>query len=166
MLKEGLFQAAAAIVSLQDRTGKINFRVEEIDQSSFSTLSLVFLLILLLGLLAILVYMAVQAWKKYASRLPQVKVRLEQRSYEEKAPAAFSMNHLFIEDEVEKHLKEEERVIVRLLRQREGRCEQGTLCMISGFSKATLSRLLSELEERGIVYKEKKGKKNIVHLKL
>jgi hypothetical protein len=68
-------------------------------------------------------------------------------------------------DMYEKHLKEEEEQIVNVLKQRNGQCEQGTLRIVTGMSKATLSRLLSELEARKIVKKEKRGKKNIVFLK-
>ena len=64
-----------------------------------------------------------------------------------------------------KHLKEDEQQIIRILEQKEGSCEQGTLRIITDFSKAHLSRLLMELESRKIIHKEKKGKKNIVYLK-
>jgi uncharacterized membrane protein len=63
------------------------------------------------------------------------------------------------------HLKEDEKQIIRVLKQREGSCEQGTLRIVTGFSKAHLSRLLSELEARKVVHKEKRGKKNLVFLK-
>ena len=63
------------------------------------------------------------------------------------------------------HLKEDEKQIVNILRQREGKSEQGTLRIVSGFPKSTLSRILKELEERNIVYKEKRGKKNMVFLR-
>jgi len=70
------------------------------------------------------------------------------------------------EDLVEKHLKEDEEIIVNVLKRRENRaCEQGTLRIITGFSKATLSRLLKELEDRRVIHKEKRGKKNIIFLK-
>jgi len=68
-------------------------------------------------------------------------------------------------DMVEKHLKEDEEIIVNVLRLKEGSCEQGTLMVATGFSKATLSRLLKELEDRKVVIKEKRGKKNLVFLK-
>ncbi|MBW2965545.1 hypothetical protein KY342_00410 [Candidatus Woesearchaeota archaeon] len=68
-------------------------------------------------------------------------------------------------DSLEEHLKEEEQQIARILKQREGQCEQGTLRVITGFSKAHLSRLLMELESRRIIYKEKRGKKNLIFLK-
>lgn len=63
------------------------------------------------------------------------------------------------------HLKDDEQQIVRILKQRKGSCEQGTLRVVTGFSKASLSRLISELEARKIVYKEKRGKKNLIFLK-
>lgn len=69
------------------------------------------------------------------------------------------------EDMVEKHLKEEEEQVVNVLKQREGSCEQGTLGVITGFPKATLSRILKELELRNIISKQKKGKKNLIFLR-
>ena len=69
------------------------------------------------------------------------------------------------EYDIEKHLKEDEEQIITILRNKEGSCEQGTLRVITGFSKATLSRLLSELEARNVIHKEKRGKKNLVFLK-
>ncbi len=151
--------------------GNISLRVESIGKvSSLSISSRIFLAILLLFLLGIIIYIIIhllrQAWSRRPKRLPRVKASVEEKRYEEKGPATFSMEHLIIEDGVERHLKEEERVIVRLLRQREGRCEQGTLCIVSGLSKATLSRLLTELEMRGIVRKERQGKKNMVYLRI
>lgn len=69
------------------------------------------------------------------------------------------------EDMLEKHLKEDEEQVVNILKQREGQCEQGTLRVITGFSKAKLSGLLKELEERNVIHKEKRGKKNLVFLR-
>ena len=65
----------------------------------------------------------------------------------------------------EKHLKEEEKQVVNILKQRESQAEQGTLRIVSGLPKSTLSRILKELEERNIIYKEKRGKKNMVFLR-
>ncbi len=67
--------------------------------------------------------------------------------------------------EILEHLKEDEKQIIRVLKQRDGSCEQGTLRVVTSFSKAHLSRLLSELEARKVVHKEKRGKKNLVFLK-
>jgi len=69
------------------------------------------------------------------------------------------------ESDMLEHLKEEEQQIVRILKQRENQCEQGTLRVVTGFSKAHLSRLLMELKSRKIIYKEKRGKKNLIFLK-
>jgi len=69
------------------------------------------------------------------------------------------------EDMFEKHLKEDEEQIINVLKMKENKCEQGTLRVITGFSKATLSRILKELEDRKIIYKEKRGRKNLVFLR-
>ncbi len=66
---------------------------------------------------------------------------------------------------IETHLKEDEQQVLSILKQREGQAEQGTLRVITGFSKAKLSGLLKELEERKVVFREKRGKKNLVFLK-
>ncbi|MBW2967054.1 hypothetical protein KY362_01065 [Candidatus Woesearchaeota archaeon] len=63
------------------------------------------------------------------------------------------------------HLKEDEEQIVNILKLKEGSCEQGTLRVATGFSKAKLSGLLKEMEQRKLVHKEKRGKKNLVFLK-
>lgn len=69
------------------------------------------------------------------------------------------------EGDIEKHLKEDEEQVYNILKQREGQCEQGTLRVITGFSKAKLSGLLKELEDRNVIHKEKRGKKNLVFLR-
>jgi len=68
-------------------------------------------------------------------------------------------------ENIEEHLKEEEAQIINILKQRGGSCEQGTLRVIMNIPKSTLSTLISELEERKIIIKQKKGKKNIISLK-
>jgi hypothetical protein len=152
------------IVSAQE-TRTVSFTVERVGEAG--AVSPMVIAVLAIALLGVGVYAAVTAWNRYrASQLPKVRARVEEKAYEEHAPATYAMEHIIIEDEVEKHLKEDERIIVRLLRQREGKCEQGTLCVVSDFSKATLSRLLAELEARGIVRKERQGKKNMVYLRI
>ena len=69
------------------------------------------------------------------------------------------------EFKIEKHLKEDEEQVITILKDREGECEQGTLRVITGFSKAKLSGLLKELEERNVLHREKRGKKNRVFLR-
>lgn len=66
---------------------------------------------------------------------------------------------------IEQHLKEDEEQVINVLKLKEGSCEQGTLRIATGFSKAKLSGLLKELEERKVIVKEKRGKKNRVFLK-
>ncbi|MBW2991664.1 hypothetical protein KY345_00420 [Candidatus Woesearchaeota archaeon] len=106
---------------------------------SLAALIIIFLLLLLI----------IFAAKKQAKQFPKI----EKEVIVEK------------EDMVEKHLKEDEEQIVNILKSKEGSCEQGTIRVITGFSKATLSRLLKELEDRKVIYKEQRGKKNLVFLK-
>lgn len=66
---------------------------------------------------------------------------------------------------IEKHLKEDERIVWNVLKLKNNSCSQGTLRVVTDFSKAKLSRTLTEMELRGIVYKQRIGRKNIVTLK-
>jgi uncharacterized membrane protein len=66
---------------------------------------------------------------------------------------------------IEGHLKEDEEQVMNVLKLKEGSCEQGTLRIATGFSKAKISGLLKEMEERKIIIKEKRGKKNLVFIK-
>ncbi|MCX6709696.1 MAG: hypothetical protein NTV63_01935 [Candidatus Woesearchaeota archaeon] len=68
-------------------------------------------------------------------------------------------------EKIEQHLKEDEEQLVNIMKQRGGSCEQGTLKVIMGLPKSSLSRLIKELEERKIVFKQKKGKKNLISFK-
>ena len=163
VLAAALFQLAMPIVMAEDRN--MTLRVERVgDASSLSSQSVLTLFLILLFVVGMAIYLIVRLLRR--RHRPKVRAHVERKAYEEKAPATYQMEHIIIEDEVEKHLKEEERIIVRLLRQREGRCEQGTLCIVSGFSKATLSRLLAELETRVIVRKVQQVKKNMVYLRI
>jgi uncharacterized membrane protein len=98
-------------------------------------------------LIAVILVLAGYAYFKKTKVITQVKTRVK------------------VKDLVEKHLKEDEEQVVNILKQREGVCEQGTLRIITDFSKAKLSGLLKELEERKVVKREKRGKKNLVFLK-
>ncbi len=66
---------------------------------------------------------------------------------------------------IEIHLKEDEKQVIRALKRKDGQCTQATLRVITDLSKAKLSRILSELEERKIVHREERGNKKIVTLK-
>ncbi|MFC1723093.1 helix-turn-helix transcriptional regulator [Nanoarchaeota archaeon] len=83
----------------------------------------------------------------------------------EKSEKPEVVEKVVVKSDYEDHLKEDEQQIVQILKDREGRCEQGTLRVITGFSKAKLSGLLKEMDERKLVHKEKRGKKNLVFLK-
>ena len=65
-------------------------------------------------------------------------------------------------DKITSHLKEDEEQVLNVLKQKGGKCDQGTLRVVTGMSKAKLSQLLKELEERKIIKKVKKGKKNVI----
>lgn len=99
--------------------------------------------------------------RKHAAKAER-KEQEEEKGEKEK-PAESAMQKPVAD--ILKYLKEDEQQIVNILKQREGQCEQGTLRVITGFSKAKLSSLLSELEDRKIVYREKRGKKNLVFLR-
>lgn len=103
-----------------------------------------FLIYLLIAAAAIIILLAVIVIK----RKPKIETVIKTRTRK-----------------IEEHLKEDEAQIVRILKSRERQCEQGTLRVITGFSKAKLSGLLKELEDRNIIHKEKRGKKNIVFLR-
>ncbi len=69
-------------------------------------------------------------------------------------------------DKVASFLKEDERIVLNVLKMKNGSCSQATLRVVTDFSKARLSRIISELVQRGIVYKEQQGNTNIVTLKI
>jgi DNA-binding HxlR family transcriptional regulator len=112
------------------------------------------LLLLILVLVTILIFVYLQ-WKKYKKELKKQKTvnqtpnKTTAKKKKVTKRAILSTSKKTSED-VLKHLKGDEKQVVRT---------------VGDFSKATLSRILSELEERNIISKEKKGKKNIVHLK-
>jgi flagellar basal body-associated protein FliL len=66
----------------------------------------------------------------------------------------------------ERYLKEDERIVINVLRMKGNSCSQATLRVVTDFSKARLSRLLAELESRGIVTKVQDGRRNMVTLKV
>ncbi len=66
---------------------------------------------------------------------------------------------------VDRYLKEDERIVINVLRMKHNSCSQATLKVVTDFSKARLSRILSELEERGVIFKQPAGRKNMITLK-
>ena len=118
-------------------------------------------IIAVLTIIAVIIIVKTAPWKK-----KKHKKEPEEEKKEHKIEVKKEEPHQpKKDDDMLEHLKEDEQQIVRVLKDREGSCEQGTLRVVTGFSKAHLSRLLSELEARKIVLKEKRGKKNLVFLK-
>ncbi|MCX8147335.1 MAG: hypothetical protein N3D84_02615 [Candidatus Woesearchaeota archaeon] len=152
------------------KEANISVNVTKVEKST-SLLTIIFLAVLFAVLLAIvyfmLQYIAMQQKKKRAL-MERVKSDIEEARYirdnEEEIKSAkeavFSSNV-----DIDKFLKEDERRIINILRQRDGVCSQATLRVVGNFSKASLSRLLKELEDRNIIKKEQRGKKNLVILK-
>ncbi len=143
----------------------------------------------IIGIIGILMAGVVMGWKgwffwkkrkeerkekpapKKQKRYPTAKRAEKNETKNETAPAALqpetrpSQSLAVVALPIEGYLKEDEEQVVTILKQREGSCEQGTLRVITGFSKAKLSVLLKELEERNVIFKEKRGKKNLVFLR-
>jgi len=144
------------IWDLENVSAGDDFSVFAMYKPKSDNMSLIALLIaavvLLAGYVAYTKFYAKNKQKK-SQKKPQKTVKIIKVKEPEKEPRILE------------HLKEDEQQIVRVLKQREGSCEQGTLRIVTGFSKAHLSRLLMELEARKIVFKEKRGKKNLVFLK-
>ncbi len=61
-------------------------------------------------------------------------------------------------------LHEGERKVIELLIGKEGICDQKFLVKETGFSKAKMSRIILDLEERGLVTKTRRGRTNIIEL--
>ncbi len=55
--------------------------------------------------------------------------------------------------------------IVQILKERGGRCTQKELCSKMAYSKAKVSLMVTDLEDRGMIKKIKKGRGNILVLK-
>ena len=62
-------------------------------------------------------------------------------------------------------LKEDERKVIEIIKERGGMCKQRVIVRETDFSKAKVSRIIKELEERGIVTTEKAGRSKKVYLK-
>ena len=95
----------------------------------------------------------------------QIALPEEPRARSAEAPKALPQTPA-LSPEVEKHLKEDERIVLRVLQMKGGSTTQGTLRVATNFSKARLSRILTELEQRGIIHKDREGKRNAVSLRV
>jgi predicted transcriptional regulator len=61
------------------------------------------------------------------------------------------------------YMKEDEQLVIREIMQKEG-IDQREIQRKSGFSKAKVSKIVSELENRGLIRKEKIGRRNKLYL--
>lgn len=117
----------------------------------------------ILIVLGIMVALAAVSYLTYRSNgKRKAKAKIEITEVKAAVPAGSNKEG---SDNIDRHLKEDEQQIINVIRLKEGRCEQGTLRIATGFSKAKISGLLKELETRKIIHKEKRGKKNLVFLK-
>ncbi len=124
--------------------------------------------IIMLILLCVIVVMLIILIAHYLYNIfsHKKKPKKEKKVVEEpKSTTELSVDEHIFEDDVLKYLKEDEKIIARILKQRDGSCEQATLRLVSGFSKAKLSRLLTDMAERGVVKKEQKGRKNLIFIR-
>lgn len=115
-----------------------------------------FLFVGLIGLLIAVIGVYI-VYKRRRKEKPTPEPSIEEKPKTEEKPKVE-------ETEFEEHLKEEERLIVNVLRQKEGKCQQSTLVILTGYSKAHLSRILQEMEARKLITKAIKGNKNIILL--
>jgi uncharacterized membrane protein len=65
---------------------------------------------------------------------------------------------------ITKILPPEERTVVLLLLENHGQMEQNKLVALSGFNKVKVSRLVKELEDRGVLRKTNLGNTNLIVL--
>ena len=61
-------------------------------------------------------------------------------------------------------LHESERRVIEILMANDGKCDQRQLVKETGFSKAKMSRMMLDLEERGLITKTRRGRTNIIEL--
>ena len=64
-----------------------------------------------------------------------------------------------------KILKNDERKVIDIIKERGGMCKQRVIVRETDFSKAKVSRLVKDLEERGLLRTEKAGRSKKVYIK-
>jgi uncharacterized membrane protein len=69
-------------------------------------------------------------------------------------------------EKVVKILPHEERIVVKLLLENNNSLEQNRLVALSGFNKVKISRLIKELESRGVIKKTDLGNTNLIVLNI
>ncbi len=94
---------------------------------------------LILGLLAVFVYLSLTSGKEKVE-----KTEVEKQGQD-------------LVDVIEKVLDKDESLIINIIKEHEG-VTQDSLRFKTGFSKAKISLILKELENKGIIYRERFGK--------
>ncbi len=159
-MKKVLWGLTGAIMANIAFAQNVNIAVEPVRSVSFgSILTIISVVLVVVGAIAYITwyYKKTKAPKKDEKEPKTAMGRIELSEPEVEID--------FDEGEMDKFLKEDEKIIVNILKTREGKCEQGTLTYASSFSKAKLSRLLQELEQRNIIKRQLQGKKKLVILK-
>ena len=155
----------SAIALAQGKDANVSVSVERMEDTTplltVIVLAAVFIVLLLL-VVYLLRYIVLEQKKKRALKEKPDTDADEQEYMDEHED---NSSELSADTDLDRYLKEDERNVLNILRQRGGVCSQSTLRIAGDFSKATLSRLLKELEERNIIKKEKRGKKNLVILR-
>jgi DNA-binding transcriptional ArsR family regulator len=181
-----LFLLASSLCTLadDDSSGSISVEVRKLD-NQLSMITVIVLAVVVIVALALSLYLL------FTSRRPEHKPKqvvnlkgpaseVKHDDYytavfnkplpeveivdEKSAPADFIKEEKAAD--FERYLKEDERIVINVLKMKGNSCSQATLRVVTDFSKARLSRLLSELESRGIVTKVQDGRKNMVTLKV
>lgn|GEM_PF-3520923 len=181
-----LVVCSSIVIADDDTNGNIRVEVTKIDNSwSYVVLAIVGIVVLIAVVLSIvLVVRSRQPQGMRPDRSVSLKTgespALSQEEYytevferpvsdveivdEKSKPASFAAEEVEGSG-IDRYLKEDERIVINVLRMKHNSCSQATLRVVTDFSKARLSRILSELEERGIIYKEQQGRKNLITLK-
>ena len=67
-------------------------------------------------------------------------------------------------EDIERILKKDERTVIKIIKNSGGNCKQREIVRETDFSKAKVSRLIRDLEERGLIKVEKAGRTNKIYL--
>ncbi|MBI1970249.1 hypothetical protein HYS47_00730, partial [Candidatus Woesearchaeota archaeon] len=170
LIYNSIFVARTTIIAAQELVGDVDISVEKISSESSSLaviLGLAVLFLIVLAVVIVLLRHLVLLWKSQSPRSTPEKIVKEipvASLHEANEQPSFSLADVPFDDDAERYLKEEEKLIYKILKSREGQCEQGTLLVITQFSKAYLSRLLSEMETRGIIEIFQNGRINLIRL--
>ena len=160
-----LLSLLPVLVHAQGKDANVSVSVVKMERAT-PLLTIIILAAVFIILLVVVMYLLkyiVREQRKKRALKEKLGIDVHEKEYKEEHREDDS--ELSMDAEVDKYLKEDEKIVVNILRQRGGVTSQSTLRIAGNFSKATLSRLLKELEQRNIIKKEQRGKKNLVILK-